>query len=232
MSTEHCYHCGSECDQQHIKIAEKSFCCFGCKTVFELLSENDMTCYYDFQNNPGAIPQEIKGKYDYLSNESIVSKLIEFEDDSFQIVTLYIPHIHCSSCIWVLENLQRLNEGVISSQVNFPKKTVRLHYNTEKTSLKDLVVLLSSIGYEPYISLEDTVSKSKTLNRSLIYKLGIAGFAFGNIMFLSFPEYFEVSEFWLEKYKYVFRYLFNNQVCNPDIYNARIKYSIRYYNYS
>ena len=26
-------------------------------------------------------------------------------------------------------------------------------------------------------------------------------------MFLSFPEYFEVSEFWLEKYKYIFRWL-------------------------
>ncbi len=166
-----------------------------------------MTCYYDFQNNPGAVPQEIKGKFDYLSNESIVSKLVEFEDDAFQIVTLYIPHIHCSSCIWVLENLQKLNDGLIASQVNFPKKTVRLHYNLEKTSLKDLVILLSSIGYEPYISLEDTASRTKTVNRSLIYKLGIAGFAFGNIMFLSFPEYFEVSEFWLEKYKYVFRWL-------------------------
>ena len=207
MSTQPCYHCGTECDNQHITIAEKSFCCFGCKTVYELLSENDMTCYYDFQNNPGAIPQEIKGKYDYLSNESIISKLVDFEDDAFQIVTLYIPHIHCSSCIWVLENLQKLNEGVVSSHVNFPKKTVRLHYNTEKTSLKELVILLSSIGYEPYISLEDTVSKSKIVNRSLIYKLGISGFAFGNIMFLSFPEYFEVSEFWLEKYKYVFRWL-------------------------
>ena len=166
-----------------------------------------MTCYYDFQNNPGAVPQEIKGKYDYLANDSIVSKLVEFEDDAFQIVTLYIPHIHCSSCIWVLENLHKLNEGVIASQVNFPKKAVRLHYNIEKTSLKDLVILLSSIGYEPYISLEDTISQSKTVNRSLIYKLGVAGFAFGNIMFLSFPEYFEVSEFWLEKYKYVFRWL-------------------------
>lgn len=207
MSTEHCFHCGSECEQQHIKIAEKSFCCFGCKTVYELLSENDMTCYYDFQNNPGAIPEEINGKYDYLENESIVSKLVEFEDESFQIVTLYIPHVHCSSCIWVLENLQRLNEGVISSQVNFPKKTVRVHFSTEKTSLKDLVILLSSIGYEPYISLEDTVGSSKNIDRSLIYKLGIAGFAFGNIMFLSFPEYFQVSEYWLEQYKYVFRYL-------------------------
>ena len=207
MSKTPCYHCGNLCDDQHITVGDKSFCCTGCKTVYQLLSENDMACYYDFQNNPGAVPQEIQGKYDYLSNESIVSKLVEFEDDAFQIATLYIPHIHCSSCIWVLENLQKLNGGVVSSQVNFPKKTVRIHYNTEKTSLKDMVMLLSSIGYEPYISLEDTVSKSKTVNRTLIYKLGISGFAFGNIMFLSFPEYFEVSEFWLEKYKYVFRWL-------------------------
>lgn len=207
MSSQTCFHCGTECDNEPIKIAEKSFCCFGCKTVYELLSENDMTCYYDFQNSPGAIPQEIQGKYDYLSNESIVSKLVEFQDDSYEIVTLYIPHIHCSSCIWVLENLQRLHPGVISSQVNFPKKTVRIQYNTETSSLKEMVVLLSSIGYEPYISLEDTAGTKRYVNRSLIYKLGIAGFAFGNVMFLSFPEYFEVSEFWLEKYKYVFRWL-------------------------
>ena len=207
MSSQNCYHCGVSCDTSSIQIEEKSFCCNGCKTVYELLSENEMTCYYDFQNNPGAVPQEIKGKYDYLSNESIVSKLVEFEDDSFQVVTLYIPHIHCSSCIWVLENLQRLNEGIVSSQVNFPKKTIRLHFNSQKTSLKDVVILLSSIGYEPYISLDDTTTKSKSVDRSLIYKLGVAGFAFGNIMFLSFPEYFEVSEYWLEKYKYVFRWL-------------------------
>ncbi len=207
MKSQPCFHCGTPCDDQRITIEEKSFCCFGCKTVYEILSENDMTCYYDFENNPGAIPVEIQGKYDYLENESIVSKLIEFEDDDFQIVTLYIPHIHCSSCIWVLENLQRLNQHVISSQVNFPKKTIRLHYNSKESSLKEMVILLSSIGYEPYISLEDTEHKTKAVDRTIYYKLGIAGFAFGNIMFLSFPEYFEVSEFWLEKYKYVFRWL-------------------------
>ena len=207
MSSQNCFHCGVSCENTSIQVEEKSFCCNGCKTVYELLSENEMSCYYDFQNNPGAIPQEIKGKYDYLSKESIVSKLIEFEDDTFQIATLYIPHIHCSSCIWILENLQKLNTGIISSQVNFPKKTVRVHYNTKETSLKEVVVLLSSVGYEPYISLEDTSGTTKHVDRSLFYKLGIAGFAFGNIMFLSFPEYFEVSEYWLEKYKYIFRWL-------------------------
>ncbi|CAM1369573.1 ATPase [Tenacibaculum litoreum] len=207
MESTTCFHCGNECDTKTIIIEDKFFCCNGCKTVYEIFSENDLTCYYDFQNNPGAIPEEIQGKYDFLDNESIVDKLLEFNDGNVQVVNLYIPHIHCSSCIWVLENLHKLQEFVSSSQVNFPKKTVRITYNSEKTSLKEIILLLSSIGYEPYISLEDYEVGKKKVDRSLIYKLGIAGFAFGNVMFLSFPEYFEVSEYWLEQYKGIFRWL-------------------------
>lgn len=207
MENTLCFHCGNECETETITIKEKSFCCNGCKTVFEIFSENDLTCYYDFQNSPGAIPKEIEGKYDFLNNKSIVNKLLEFNDGSIHVVNLYIPHIHCSSCIWVLENLHKLNGNISSSQVNFPKKTVRITYNSDVVSLKEIVVLLSSIGYEPYISLEDYETGKNKVDRSLIYKLGIAGFAFGNVMFLSFPEYFEVSEYWLEQYKDIFRWL-------------------------
>ena len=207
MNTTHCYHCGDSCKEDIIKIDDKSFCCNGCKTVYEIFSENDLTCYYNFQDNPGAIPTEIKGKYDFLDNTKIIEKLLDFNDNDNQIVTLYIPHIHCSSCIWVLENLQKLNNKIISSQVNFPKKTVRISYKSNTTSLKEIVLLLSAIGYEPYISLDDYETGKNKVDRSLIYKLGIAGFAFGNVMFLSFPEYFEVSEFWLEQYKTIFRWL-------------------------
>ena len=207
MNTTHCYHCGDSCKEDIIKIDDKSFCCNGCKTVYEIFSENDLTCYYNFQDNPGAIPTEIKGKYDFLDNTKIIEKLLDFNDNDNQIVTLYIPHIHCSSCIWVLENLQKLNNKIISSQVNFPKKTVRISYKSNITSLKEIVLLLSAIGYEPYISLDDYETGKNKVDRSLIYKLGIAGFAFGNVMFLSFPEYFEVSEFWLEQYKTIFRWL-------------------------
>ncbi|WP_430927691.1 heavy metal translocating P-type ATPase [Polaribacter marinivivus] len=207
MNTTHCYHCGDSCKEDIIKIDDKSFCCNGCKTVYEIFSENDLTCYYNFQDNPGAIPTEIKGKYDFLDNTKIIEKLLDFNDNDNQIVTLYIPHIHCSSCIWVLENLQKLNNKIISSQVNFPKKTVRISYKSNITSLKEIVLLLSAIGYEPYISLEDYETGKNKVDRSLIYKLGISGFAFGNVMFLSFPEYFEGSEFWLEQYKTIFRWL-------------------------
>lgn len=207
MARQTCFHCGDQCDLDVLKFDEKSFCCNGCKTVYEIFVENDLTCYYDLQSAPGAIPNEIEGKYDFLSQEGIIDKLTEFDDGKTQIATLYIPHIHCSSCIWILENLNKLNRAISASQVNFGNKTVRIIYSTENFSLKALVLLLSSIGYEPYISLEDFKKVQQPIDRSLIYKLGIAGFAFGNVMFLSFPEYFEVDEFWLEQYKPLFRWL-------------------------
>ncbi|MDA0176332.1 MULTISPECIES: heavy metal translocating P-type ATPase [Mesoflavibacter] len=207
MDKNKCYHCGDICENTTLTIQDKMFCCNGCKTVYEILSESDLTCYYDLETSPGAAPKEIEGKYDFLSEEKIIEKLVEFDDGKTQIVTLYIPHIHCSSCIWILENLNKLNAAITHSQVNFGKKTVRVTYNLNAFNLKALVILLSTVGYEPYISLDDYKTGKENVNRSLIYKLGVAGFAFGNAMFLSFPEYFEVNEYWLEKYKHVFRWL-------------------------
>src|SRR3970282_18492 len=208
MDTQNCFHCGLDIIKvEEIVFDEKSFCCSGCKTVYEIFSLNDLACYYDFEKSPGATPQDIIGKYDFLDNESIISKLLEFQEDTTAIVSLNIPHIHCSSCIWILENLQRLQKGISVSQVNFPDKKVRITYNPESVSLKTIVYLLSSIGYEPYISLENYETGTKNVDRSLTYKLGVACFCFGNIMLLSFPEYFEVNEYWLDTYKPFFRWL-------------------------
>ncbi len=214
MKTKECYHCGDDCGDGPIHFENKNFCCNGCKTVYGIFSSNDLSYYYELQEAAGATPKTIEGKYDFLDMPEIVDKLTEFNEDTLQIVNLYIPHIHCSSCIWVLENLNKLNPSVCNSQVDFPKKTVRISYNPESASLKNLVVLLTRIGYEPYISLDDFDNIKKPIDRSLIYKLGIAGFAFGNVMFLSFPEYFNLignetgaSEFWLEQYKGLFRWL-------------------------
>ena len=208
MDTNNCFHCGLNIvKKEEIIFDEKSFCCNGCKTVYEIFSVNDMSCYYDFQASPGATPLDINGKYDFLDDENIVAKLLEFQENSTHIISLYIPHIHCSSCIWILENLQRLQPGISTSQVNFPEKKVRITYNPEITSLKKIVELLCSIGYEPYISLDNYEEGAKEVDRSLIYKIGVAFFCFGNIMLLSFPEYFEVNEFWINQYRGFLRWL-------------------------
>ena len=176
--------------------------------------------YYDFQSAPGATPQDIQGKYDFLNNEEIVTKLLEFEENGTHIVSLFIPHIHCSSCIWILENLQKLQPGVSTSLVNFGEKKVRITYNPALTSLQEIVYLLSAIGYEPYISLENFDEGKKKVDRSLIYKIGVAFFCFGNIMLLSFPEYFEVEEYWINQYRGFFRWLIFGLSLPTFIYSA------------
>ncbi len=207
MADSTCYHCGDECGSRSVQFDDKDFCCNGCKTVYEIFTSNGLSTFYEIEGKAGTTPNEIRQKYDFLDNQEIAQQLLEFNEDGVQVVSLSIPTIHCSSCIWVLENLNKLHSAIKVSQVDFPKKTIRVTYRTEEFSLKALVLLLGSIGYEPYISLEEYNKKGKNVDRSLIYKLGVAGFAFGNVMLFSFPEYFEVEEFWLDQYKHVFRWL-------------------------
>ena len=102
--------------------------------------------------------------------------------------------MHCSSCIWLLENLFKINPAIIHSEVNFLKKNVTLKFNPQGISLKGAVQLLTSIGYEPQINLEDAEGKKiHSTNKKLIYKIGVTGFCFGNIMLLSFPEYLNIN---------------------------------------
>lgn len=208
MSVNTCYHCGLDCGKTPINFNEKCFCCNGCKTVYEILNQNELSCYYDMEKSPGTVPNEIKGKYDYLENEEIAQKILEFADGTTSVVEFYIPSIHCAACIWVLENLEKLNSGIVNSIVNFPNKTVRITFKSQSISLKQVVELLTSIAYEPYISLEDANKNAKKNDKTLLYQLGYAAFAFGNVMLLAFPEYFEKNdEFWLNQYKYMFRYM-------------------------
>jgi len=221
MSSNNCFHCGTSCEKKVIHFNDKQFCCNGCKTVYEILNINELTCYYDLEASPGNIPNDIKGKYNYLDNPEITDKLLEFDDTETSVVEFYIPSIHCSSCIWVLENLSKLNKGVATSMVNFPLKKLRITFKNNRTNLKQLVELITSIGYEPYISLEDADAKNNKIDNTLLYQVSIAAFCFGNIMLLSFPEYFEVDEFWLEKYKHLFRWLMFFMAIPVVFYSAK-----------
>ncbi|NKI31264.1 heavy metal translocating P-type ATPase [Croceivirga thetidis] len=207
MSSSTCYHCGDVCDNNEVLFDSKRFCCNGCKSVYQILIDGGLDSFYEMESNPGISPHETSGKFDFLENQEVVQKLLDFDEGGVQVIQLHIPNMHCSSCIWVLENLGKLHIAIKSSQVDFPKKQARFTYDKENLSLKELALLLSTIGYEPVITLEDYSKTSKTTNNSLIYKLGVAGFAFGNVMLLSFPEYFEVEEFWLDRYKLFFRWL-------------------------
>jgi len=186
-----CFHCGEVCPTTNISAEDKHFCCEGCKMVYQLLNKSGLCDYYALNENPG-LNQRMpvrKDKFAFLNDESIQRQLITFTNEQQTHITFYLPTIHCSSCLYLLENLHRLQPAVISASVNFTRKEVSIIYNHNNLSLQKLAELLTSIGYEPYISLQNLQNHKPATKKSLIYQLGVAGFCFANIMLLSFPEY-------------------------------------------
>lgn len=205
-----CYHCGNDASDSNINFDDKYFCCQGCKSVYEILNQNNLCEYYDLNNNPGITAQnpEALKKFSVLDDAKVRQKLIQFSDGKQSKVTFYIPYIHCSSCVWLLEVLYKLNPGIISSQVNFLRKEVSVTFKENEISLRQLAELLTNIGYEPKLSYDDIQSEKKNsgINKNY-YKLGVAFFAFGNIMLLSFPEYLGIDELAESEYRQFFGYL-------------------------
>ncbi|MCU0324207.1 MAG: heavy metal translocating P-type ATPase metal-binding domain-containing protein [Spirosomaceae bacterium] len=192
-----CYHCGNDCADESLVVEDKNFCCNGCKTVYEILQENNLCTYYDLNQNAGVSlkAKNFNGKFDYLKEPSIQTQLLDFQSDTINKVTFHIPAIHCSSCVWLLENFNKILEGVTSARLNFLKKDLSVSYNPTKVSLLEIVELLATLGYEPAINLQSTENQptKNKVQRRLILQIGVVGFCMGNIMLFSFPDYFKLD---------------------------------------
>lgn len=170
----------------------KTFCCAGCSTVHDILNAHGLENYYNINSAPGAsLREEDLESYKELDSESIRTKFMEYEDDDIVKVKFRLPQIHCSSCVWLLEKLYVLNESVKHSRVDYVKKEVYLTLVNEDTVLSGVVKTLASLGYKPSLNVTTKGDKKKNSElRSQWIDVGVAGFVFGNIMLLSFPDYF------------------------------------------
>ena len=205
-----CIHCGEDCGKHPVMWDDKPFCCHGCKTVYQILNQKNMKQYYEIEKMPGirVETQEVGDKYAFLDLEEIKSKLLEFSDGGVSKFKVFVPTIHCASCIWLLENLNTLNPGIIHSIVNFPKKEVSITFKDEAITIRQIVELMASIHYVPEITL-DSIDKetTKNSNTDLLLKIGITGFVLMNVMLYNFPEYVPGGEFLEDSFKKFFGWL-------------------------
>jgi Cu+-exporting ATPase len=59
--------------------------------------------------------------------------------------------------------MYKLHAGVKQSKVDFLKKQVAITFNPEELTLRQLAEMLTSVGYEPLISLNDVVKEKTNL---------------------------------------------------------------------
>ena len=188
-----CAHCGLPCAGEVVASAGQRFCCTGCRTVWELLTGSGLGRYYALQPAPGlrvaSAPEH--GRFAFLDEPEVAARLLAFRGEALSRVTFRVPAIHCVACVWLLENLFALDPAIGESRVDFPRQQLTVRFDHRRLPLSGLVELLARLGYEPALQLDELEQprRGRAGERLLLVRLGVAGFAAGNVMLLSFPGY-------------------------------------------
>ena len=188
-----CLHCGERCADGPIVTAAGTFCCHGCENVFAILTAQGLDAFYACDAAPGvsqkAAARRDRARFAVLDDPEVASRLVHVNDGRLARVTFSIPDIHCGSCVWLLERLWRFDPAITRSEVDLVRRTVRVAFRPEATSLRRIAEQLAALGYEPAITGEDRHDAPSPSSRRLYLQLGVAGFAFGNMMLFSIPRY-------------------------------------------
>ncbi|MEN9358654.1 MAG: hypothetical protein RL095_189 [Verrucomicrobiota bacterium] len=188
-----CRHCGGPCSMEPLLKDSLPFCCSGCVSVYTLLQENGLGDYYKLAESPGSRqgPSQ-EGRWAFLDDEALAKRLLRFRQDDRALATLRLPQIHCISCVWLVENLGRLQPGILSSRVNYAKGEADILFDPGRTGLRQIAESLERIGYAPDFRLSDGDAEParRRDSRLPLIRLVVAGFCFANAMLFSFPAYF------------------------------------------
>jgi len=151
--------------------------------VYALLEQNELCQYYDLNSHPaggqamgldGALKEQ-SHKFAFLDNKKIAQQLYVFSSDSECHIEFYLPQVHCSSCVYLLENLHKLLPGVAMSALNFSKKTLKVSFSPAETSPRNIaqfltgIRLLSDLKHEGVVALEG--KKIEILNLGKLVKI-------------------------------------------------------------
>lgn len=215
-SSEHsipkeCDHCrlplpDDEIISSTINGKELYFCCYGCKTVCETIYGSGMDGFYRRTPEGETLqpPPKIDSQLEVYDLDEIQQEFVD-ELGDIREIHLLVEGIHCAACVWLIERALSNQQGVVDANVNLSAKKLRLKWDQREVKLSAILHLLGRIGYAavPY-DPEAAEGQIKKQNRDLLLRLGFAGFAAMNLMWISIALYAGADE---GKYKELFYWI-------------------------
>jgi Cu2+-exporting ATPase len=193
MSTE-CEHCGLPVPSGLVEDgAELQFCCNGCRVAYQVIHEHGLDGYYDIKARIDAPEQAAQ-----RSGKSFA----EFDDPAFHdlycrvlpsglaTVELYLEGVHCAACVWLVEKLTVVVDGVAEVRLDLGRSLATVTWKPDTTHLSEVARFLDSIGYAPHpfrgVEARDMARREE---RALLIRIAVAGAIAGNVMLIAFALY-------------------------------------------
>lgn len=205
-----CYHCGLPVTQINkveaiIKNTQKYFCCVGCASVCQTIYDSGLSAFYDQKTSTILPSVDLEYPLEFYDSLVFQQPFLESSDPDTKTITLISDTIHCAACVWLIERALSAMDGVVWVRVNLTDKRISICWEDEKINLSSIMKTLADLGYAamPY---EQNIAEAtqQRKNKSLLYRIGFAGFTMMNLLWISIALYTGASD---GKYHEYFQWL-------------------------
>jgi P-type Cu2+ transporter len=189
-----CAHCSFDVPPGLIEPeSEHQFCCNGCKSVWTILHSAGLDGYYAIRDavDPDAQRPEISaGTYEELDDPAFTATCVEFLPGGQAQTELLLEGMHCAACVWLIERLPRVLDGVVESRANITRRTTTVRYHPEQVKLSQLARALDRLGYASHPARGAAAREARAKeDRRFLVRVGVAGAIAGNVMLLAIALY-------------------------------------------
>ena len=170
--SERCRHCATPCPDG------AEFCCVGCEAVFHALGEAGLGAFYALRDGPGVPALEPDG-----ARRAPELELRDLGDGTVAAVA-GLDGVHCAGCVWLVERMPLLVEGVVDARLNLGRGRLELRWQPAHTDLAAITRWLGRFGYTPY-SLDTTRGAAgERHEREALARVGVSWALAANVMLL------------------------------------------------
>lgn len=179
-----CAHCGQPTDGAR-------FCCAGCHAAFDVIQGLGLGGYYARRLlDPAA--RTLKPE---AAERSDLERFVTTDADGTHSLMLAVDGIQCGACVWLIESVLARQRGLLSGRVNMTTRRLKLAWRGEAALARDFCEAVEQLGYRlmPFDPAGLAEARDRS-GRELLRALAVAGFAAGNVMFLSLATWFGVTQ--------------------------------------
>jgi Cu2+-exporting ATPase len=176
--------------------AEHQFCCAGCRAVYETIHACGLDSYYRLREaaaDAGFRPANPAGDSFDLFDSPAFEKLYVTSDSGgggLRSVDLVLEGVTCAACVWLVERLPRVLDGVLEARLSLREATVRVTWDAGRVRLSQVARALDQFGYTPHAAKgHSRRSLLRSGERKRMVHLGVAGAIMGNTMLLALGLY-------------------------------------------
>ncbi|MFI5244596.1 MAG: heavy metal translocating P-type ATPase, partial [Gemmatimonadales bacterium] len=179
-----CVHCGLDVPAGLVEPgAAAQFCCAGCRVAYGILHEHGLGQYYRLGEKREEPVRSTRRTYEEFDHPSFRELYVREANGGLSEVELYIEGVHCASCVWLVERVPRLVDGVARAELDVRRSRARVTWDANVTALSAVARMLDSLGYPPHPYRGVRRDAMRRLeDRAMLARIGVSGAIAGNIM--------------------------------------------------